>query len=72
MRCNNQAMLSIPTPNRWCLGLDGAPALELDMASTSIFLSVASTLATFNIAKARDSAGKEIEPKFDFDTGIVA
>ncbi|THH16207.1 hypothetical protein EW146_g4394 [Bondarzewia mesenterica] len=61
-----------PDPEPMVFGFGRRACPGIHMASTSIFLSVASTLATFNIAKARDSAGKEIEPKFDFDTGIVA
>ncbi|KAJ7071658.1 hypothetical protein C8F01DRAFT_1245255 [Mycena amicta] len=41
------------------------------MAQASIWIIVASVLATFNITKARDGNGKEIEPSYEFDLGFI-
>ncbi|OJJ42400.1 hypothetical protein ASPZODRAFT_155317 [Penicilliopsis zonata CBS 506.65] len=42
------------------------------IAETSIFLMIAHTLALFNIYKARDEQGREIEPAVDFMPGILS
>nr|GAT50887.1 cytochrome P450 [Mycena chlorophos] len=41
------------------------------MAQASVWIIVASVLATFNITKARDESEKEIEPTYEFDLGFI-
>lgn len=43
----------------------------LHFAQMSLMLNMASLLSVFNITKARDEAGAEIEPNFKFTTGIT-
>lgn len=38
----------------------------------NLFIVMSSILATFNIAKALDANGKEIEPGLEFSTGTVS
>ncbi|KAJ5793144.1 uncharacterized protein N7503_009122 [Penicillium pulvis] len=42
------------------------------VADTSLFLTIANTLATFNITKGVGSDGREIEPPVDFTPGIIS
>ncbi|KAJ7101281.1 cytochrome P450 [Mycena belliarum] len=41
-------------------------------ASASVWIAVASMLATLNITKAKDEHGAEIEPTYEFDEGIIS
>lgn len=41
------------------------------MADSSLFISVVMLVASFNIAKARDENGRDIEPDYVFKPGIV-
>ncbi|KAJ7108017.1 cytochrome P450 [Mycena crocata] len=41
------------------------------MALSSLWIVVASMLATFEITKARDEHGREIEPSYEFDSGFI-
>ncbi|KAJ7498243.1 cytochrome P450 [Mycena galericulata] len=41
------------------------------LASSSLFITIASILATFNITKAVAGDGKEIEPSYDYAPGLV-
>ena len=41
------------------------------IAQTHIFLSMAVTLATMNIGKAKDAAGNQIEPKIEGTSGAI-
>ncbi|EMD35757.1 hypothetical protein CERSUDRAFT_115706 [Gelatoporia subvermispora B] len=59
-----------PRPMVFGFGRRACPGIH--MANASIFLAASSILATFNIRKAKDNAGKEIEPNLEFLTGIVA
>ncbi|KAJ5761024.1 hypothetical protein N7520_008180 [Penicillium odoratum] len=42
------------------------------VADTSLFLTIANTLATFNITKSIGQDGQEIEPPVDFTPGIIS
>lgn len=42
-----------------------------DLADPSLFLSVAMTLAVFDIAKARDAKGDEIDPLYEYTPGLI-
>jgi len=42
-----------------------------DVASATVYMSIATTLKTFNIGKAKDASGKEIEPEAGWTTGLV-
>ena len=50
-------------PSRACPGKD--------VASATVFMSLACTLHAFNITKARDEAGNFIEPIIEWTTGLV-
>jgi hypothetical protein len=41
------------------------------MALSSIWITVASIVATFNIAKAVDEQGKVIEPSYEYLSGLI-
>jgi len=41
------------------------------LALNSAWIAIASLLATFNLTKAIDEQGKEIEPVIDYSEGIV-
>jgi hypothetical protein len=41
------------------------------MALSSIWITVASIIATFNIAKAVDEHGKVIEPSYEYLSGLI-
>lgn len=41
------------------------------MATASLWITVASILATFDITKATDEHGKEIEPSYEYDSGFI-
>ncbi|KAJ7664491.1 cytochrome P450 [Mycena polygramma] len=41
------------------------------MATASLFITVASILAAFDIKKALDEHGREIEPSYEFDSGFI-
>ncbi|KAJ6574328.1 cytochrome P450 [Mycena capillaripes] len=41
------------------------------MANASLFITVASVLAAFDIKKALDENGREIEPSYEFDSGFI-
>jgi hypothetical protein len=41
------------------------------MANASLWITVASVLATFDITKALDVNGREIEPSYEFDSGFI-
>lgn len=45
--------------------------LGAHFAEVSLFLNIASILATFNITKALDPDGKEIKPAIEWTTGVV-
>lgn len=44
----------------------------MDVASGTVYMSLATTLQTFNISKAKDAAGNDIEPPVKWSTGLVA
>ena len=41
------------------------------MAESTLFILVAMTVAAFNIAKATDATGRDIEPVREFGPGII-
>lgn len=42
-----------------------------ELADSSIFIAIAMSLASFNISKARDDSGKEIDPILEFTPGVI-
>ena len=42
-----------------------------DLADPSLFLSVAMTLAVFDINKAKDANGTDIEPLYEYTPGLI-
>jgi hypothetical protein len=42
------------------------------MAMSSLWISIASILATFDISKAFGEDGKVIEPSYEYDLGIIS
>ena len=58
------SMLTFGFGRRICPGMH--------MADSSLFIYMARTLATFNIAKAIDPNGKEIEPEVEFISGLIS
>jgi hypothetical protein len=44
---------------------------EQYIANTSLFIMVASILATLNIKEALDEDGREIELSYEFDSGFI-
>ncbi|KAF9516526.1 hypothetical protein BS47DRAFT_1340643 [Hydnum rufescens UP504] len=58
-------------PHDYAFGFGRRSCPGKDVASATVFMSIASTLHTFNIAKARDASGREIEPTIGWTTGLV-
>lgn len=42
-----------------------------ELADPSLFLSAAMTLAVFDITKAKDAKGNEIEPLYEYTPGVI-
>lgn len=61
-----------PDPRNCCFGYGRRICPGRLLADNSIFLTIAQCLAAFNISKAIDEAGKEIEPTVEFTPGIVS
>lgn len=43
----------------------------MEVAQKSLFLAIATSTAVFNIAKAKDASGKEIEPLHEYLHGLI-
>ncbi|KZV93041.1 cytochrome P450 [Exidia glandulosa HHB12029] len=61
-----------PDPLDWAFGFGKRICPGLHFAQTSLFLNMASVLSVFDISKERDSTGAELEPNFEFTTGITS
>ncbi|KDQ12551.1 hypothetical protein BOTBODRAFT_34288 [Botryobasidium botryosum FD-172 SS1] len=57
-------------PRLYIFGLGRRQCIGKHFAEASLFLTFASVLATFDIAKARDESGREIVPEVDFDAHL--
>ncbi|KAF7296845.1 Cytochrome P450 [Mycena indigotica] len=42
------------------------------MARVSLFLTIACVLAVFDVMKARDGEGKDVEPTYEYDSGFIS
>ncbi|KZT37268.1 cytochrome P450 [Sistotremastrum suecicum HHB10207 ss-3] len=63
---------SQPNPLKYVFGFGRRVCAGMHFAEASVFLHVASLLATFNILKAVDENGMEIIPVINFTDGIVS
>ncbi|KAF2103859.1 cytochrome P450 [Rhizodiscina lignyota] len=61
-----------PDARNYCYGYGRRICPGRVLADSSVFLTIASALAAFNISKATDANGKEIEPKVEFTPGIIS
>ncbi|TFK97041.1 cytochrome P450 [Pterulicium gracile] len=61
-----------PDPVVACFGYGRRICPGRHFAMNNLFIVMSSILATFNIAKALDANGKEIEPGLEFSTGTVS
>ncbi|KAF7343781.1 Cytochrome P450 [Mycena sanguinolenta] len=61
---------AVPDPEV-AFGYGRRPCPRRHMANASLFITVASVLATFDITKALDSNGRVIEPSYEFDSGFI-
>jgi cytochrome P450 len=61
-----------PNPRLYCYGYGRRICPGRVLADSSLFLTIASSLAAFNIKKALDATGKEVEPKVEFTPGIIS
>lgn len=66
------APLDEPDPASFVFGFGRRICPGRRLAESTIFLSVAKVLATFEIGKARDTQGREIEPQIGIGAGAVA
>lgn len=66
------APLDEPDPAGFVFGFGRRICPGRRLAESTIFLAVAKVLATFEIGKARDSQGREIEPEVGIGAGAVA
>lgn len=57
------ACLPLSSFNRICPGKE--------LADSSLFIAIAMTVAVFNIKKAKDEAGHDIEPLCEYTPGII-
>lgn len=55
-----------------CFGFGRRICPGRELADASVFLSIAQSLAVFNITKPTDESGKVIEPKVYFQPGIIS
>lgn len=63
---------SEPDPRNVCFGYGRRVCPGRLLADSSMFLIIAQSLAAFNITKAIDETGKEIEPKVEFTPGQLS
>ena len=42
-----------------------------ELADSSVFIAIATSLAAFSIRKAKDDKGREIDPLYEYTTGII-
>lgn len=56
----------------YCFGFGRRICPGRVLADSSVWLTIAQSLAAFNIKKALDKDGKEIEPKVEFTPGIIS
>ncbi|KLO08559.1 cytochrome P450 [Schizopora paradoxa] len=61
-----------PDPSDLAFGFGRRICPGKDLADPSLFLSVAMTLAVFNINKAKDASGTEIEPLYEYTPGLIS
>lgn len=61
-----------PDPSLYVFGFGRRACPGSHLAHTSIFLSIAQTLALFTIKRARDEKGNEIIPEAEFVTGTIS
>ena len=62
---------SQPDPSNLVFGFGRRACPGTHLAQSSIFLSIAQTLALFNIKRARDQNGNEIIPPAEWVTGTI-
>ncbi|KZT37243.1 cytochrome P450 [Sistotremastrum suecicum HHB10207 ss-3] len=61
-----------PDPRAYAFGIGRRLCPGMHLAEISLFLIISSTLAMFDISRAKDANGKEIEPKMEFKNGVVS
>ena len=61
-----------PDARQHCFGYGRRICPGRLLADSSVFLTIAQSLAAFNIGKALDDNGKPIEPKVEFTPGIIS
>ncbi|KDQ08761.1 hypothetical protein BOTBODRAFT_59124 [Botryobasidium botryosum FD-172 SS1] len=59
-------------PRAFAYGFGRRSCVGNHFADASLFINMAYMLATFNISKARDEAGNEIEPKVKYVSGLIS
>lgn len=58
-------------PGAFVFGFGRRACVGLHFADSSLYIAIAYVLATFDISKAKDANGKDIEPKISFTAGLV-
>lgn len=61
-----------PTPTNYIFGFGRRICPGRLLAESSVWLTVAKSLAAFDIRRGLDSSGREIEPTIDFQPGIIS
>lgn len=62
-----------PDPTKYVFGFGRRICPGRILAENALFITIAQTLAVFNITKAVDPiAGKEIEPDVEFEPGVIS
>ncbi|EPQ54805.1 cytochrome P450 [Gloeophyllum trabeum ATCC 11539] len=59
-------------PREYCFGFGRRVCPGRNLAEASVWLSCAMSLAVFNIMKAKDQAGRAIEPEIDFSSATIS
>ncbi len=54
------------------LSMSGRICPGKELADPSLFLSVAMTLAVFDITKSKDAKGCEVEPRYEYTPGVIS
>jgi len=61
-----------PDPHNFAFGFGRRVCPGRILADNALFLNIAQSLAVFTVSKAKDAAGKEIEPEVKFLPGVVS
>ena len=62
---------TVPNPEASAFGFGRRICPGRHLVAASVWLSIASILATFNLRKAKDRFGHDIEPRVEYTSGLI-